>query len=89
MPQEGRGKELQSASRGEAGAIAAYVDGAAPNIRPMAEEDGSRGGFRGARGGDAAARHTERYFEADSDAPSAACPAASRAVSTRNGEQDT
>ncbi len=29
------------------------------------------------------------YFEADSDAPTAAWPAASRAVSTRNGEQDT
>ena len=29
------------------------------------------------------------YFEADSDSPTAACPAASRAVSTRNGEQLT
>lgn len=29
------------------------------------------------------------YFEADSAPPIAAWPAASRAVSTRNGEQDT
>ena len=29
------------------------------------------------------------YFDADSAAPTAACPAASRAVSTRNGEQLT
>ncbi len=29
------------------------------------------------------------YAEARSDSPSAACPAASRAVSTRNGEHDT
>jgi len=30
-----------------------------------------------------------RYFEADSAVPTTACPAASRAVSTRNGEQLT
>jgi hypothetical protein len=30
-----------------------------------------------------------RYVDADSDVPTAACPAASRAVSTRNGEQLT
>jgi hypothetical protein len=30
-----------------------------------------------------------RYFDADSATPSAACPAASRAVGTRNGEQET
>jgi hypothetical protein len=29
------------------------------------------------------------YFDAWCDSPSAACPAASRAVSTRNGEHDT
>jgi hypothetical protein len=30
-----------------------------------------------------------RYFEADSAEPTAACAAANRAVSTRNGEQLT
>src|SRR5207248_3187473 len=34
-------------------------------------------------------RHVARYFEAVSAAPTAAWPAASRAVSTRNGEQLT
>ncbi len=36
-----------------------------------------------------AAGSPSRYFDADSAAPTAACPAASRAVSTRNGEQLT
>ena len=40
-------------------------------------------------GGSNSRRTRPRYFEATSAVPIAACPAARRAVSTRNGEQLT
>ena len=40
-------------------------------------------------GGSSSRRTRPRYFEATSAVPMVACPAARRAVSTRNGEQLT
>ena len=68
--------------RGKPERDAGYSADGAASIGRMGEQRRGRGGY--------CARGRRRdYFEADSDEPSAAWPAARRAVSTRNGEQDT